>query len=69
MIAVWTRSDGTNFRIQSSNRTPNGPWAAAQTISDPGVSASGPSVSVDPSGNASVAWTWAQAHVWGNTIG
>jgi hypothetical protein len=57
VIAVWTRSDGSNFRIQSSNRTPNGSWAAAQTISDPGVSASGPAVAVDPSGNASVAWT------------
>ena len=57
VIAVWTRSDGTNFRIQSSNRTPNGAWAVAQTISDPGVSASGPAVAVDPSGNATVAWT------------
>ena len=53
VIAVWSRSDGTNFRIQSSNRTPlTGAWAGAQTISDPGMSASGPAIAVDPSGNA-----------------
>ncbi len=57
VIAVWTRSDGTNFRIQSSNRTPSGAWAAAQTISDPGMSASGPAIAVDPSGNALAVWT------------
>jgi hypothetical protein len=57
VIAVWTRSDGTNFRIQSSNRTPNGAWATPQTVSDPGVSASGPTIAVDPSGNAVAAWT------------
>ena len=57
VIAVWTRSDGTNFRIQSSSRTPSGAWAAAQTISDPGMSASGPAIAVDPSGNALAVWT------------
>jgi hypothetical protein len=57
VIAVWTRSDGTNFRIQSSSRTPNGDWAVPQTVTDPGVSASGPAIAVDPSGNAVTAWT------------
>jgi hypothetical protein len=57
VIAVWTRSDGTNFRIQSSSRSATGNWATPQTVSDPGVSASGPSVGVDPSGNAVLAWT------------
>lgn len=57
VIAVWTRSDGTNFRIQSSSRTPNGNWDPAQTVSDPGVSASGPAIAVDPSGNAVAVWT------------
>jgi hypothetical protein len=58
VISVWTRSDGTNFRIQSANRTPSGAWSATpQTISDPGFSASGPAVAVDPSGNALAAWT------------
>jgi hypothetical protein len=57
VIAIWTRSDGTNFRIQSSSRTPTGDWAAPQTVSDPGFSASGPAIAVDPSGNAVAAWT------------
>jgi hypothetical protein len=56
VIAVWTRSDGTNFRIQSSNRTPSGAWQTAQTVSDPGFAASGPALALDPSGNAIVAW-------------
>jgi hypothetical protein len=57
VIAVWTRSDGSNFRIQSSNRTPNGAWSAAQTISDVGEASSGPSLAVDPAGNAIAVWT------------
>jgi hypothetical protein len=57
VIAVWTRSDGTNFRIQSSSRTATGDWQPAQTISDPGVGASGPALGLDSSGNALVAWT------------
>jgi hypothetical protein len=57
VIAIWTRSDGTNFRIQSSSRTPNGAWDVPQTVSDPGVSASGPAIAVDPSGNVVAAWT------------
>jgi hypothetical protein len=57
VIAVWTRSDGSNFRIQSASRSATGAWSAAQTISDPGKSASGPAISVDSSGNAVVAYT------------
>ncbi len=57
VISVWTRSDGTNFRIQSANRTPSGTWSSPQTVSDPLQSASSPQVAVDPSGNAVVVWT------------
>jgi hypothetical protein len=58
VISVWTRSDGTNFRIQSANRTPSGAWTTTpQTISDPGVSASGPALAIDSSGNALAVWT------------
>src|SRR5438445_9713112 len=46
VTAVWTRSDGTNFRIQSASRTPSGPWSAAQTLSDPLQSASQPQIAV-----------------------
>lgn len=57
VTAVWTRSDGTNFRIQSANRTPNGPWSAAQTVSPAGMSASGPALAVDSSGDVVAAWS------------
>src|SRR5436190_5829878 len=56
-IAVWTRSDGTNFRIESSSRTPTGAWSSPQTISDANQSASSPQLSLDPSGNAVAVWT------------
>ena len=57
VISVWTRSDGPNFRIQYSTRTPNGNWAAPTTISDPGQSASNPDIAIDTPGNALVAWS------------
>jgi hypothetical protein len=57
VIAVWTRSDGSVFRIQSSSRTPTGSWSVPVTISDVGESSSGPSLAVDPSGNALAVWT------------
>jgi hypothetical protein len=55
--AVWTRSDGSVFRIQYSTRTPNGSWSAPVNISDPGQPASQPQLDVDPSGNLLVLWT------------
>jgi hypothetical protein len=57
VTAVWTRSDGTNFRIQSATRTPTGSWSVPQTISDPGQGASGPQIALDSSGNAVAVWT------------
>jgi hypothetical protein len=55
-LFVWTRSDGTNTRIQARMRAPDGTLAATQTISDPGQDASGPQVAFDPSGNAIAVW-------------
>ena len=57
VIAVWTRSDGSFFRIQYSTRTATGAWSAPQTISDSGQNASEPTVEVDSSGNALAAWS------------
>jgi hypothetical protein len=57
VISVWTRSDGSFFRIQYSTRTANGPWAAPITISDAGQSASQPDVAVDSTGAALVTWS------------
>jgi hypothetical protein len=55
--AVWTRSDGSVFRIQYSTRTANGNWSAPINISDPGQPASQPQLDVDSSGNVLVVWT------------
>jgi hypothetical protein len=57
VVAVWTRSDGSNLRIETAQRTPNGAWSSPTQISDPGQSASSPAISVDTSGNMLAAWT------------
>jgi hypothetical protein len=57
VISVWTRSDGSFFRIQYSTRTATGAWTPPQNISDPNQSASNPDVAIDNSGNALVAWS------------
>jgi hypothetical protein len=56
-LFVWTRSDGTNLRIQARSRAPDGTLSATQTISDPGRDASSPQVAFDPSGNAIAVWS------------
>jgi hypothetical protein len=56
VLMVWTRSDGTNTRIQARFRAADGTLAATQTISDPGRDASEPQVAFDPSGNAIAVW-------------
>jgi hypothetical protein len=55
--AVWTRSDGVNFRIQYSTRTPSGSWSAPINLSDATQSASQPQIDADTSGNLLVVWT------------
>ena len=54
---AWTRSDGTNLRIQYRSRDVNGNFGAVQTISDPGQNASDPDIAVDPSNNVLLAWS------------
>jgi hypothetical protein len=55
--AVWTRSDGVNFRIQYSTRTAGGDWSTPVNLSDATQSASQPQIDADPSGNLLVVWT------------
>jgi hypothetical protein len=63
VIAVWTRSDGANLRIQAATRTPGGAWTAPVTLSDPPgspppvQSASSPELDIDSAGNALVVWS------------
>ncbi|WP_245734496.1 PKD domain-containing protein [Nocardioides exalbidus] len=57
-VVVWTRSDGSNLRVQASSRQAGGPWSIATTLSKPGSDVfAGPIVGLDTSGNASAVWT------------
>lgn len=55
-VVVWSRSDGTKVRIQAATRQPGATFGPPETISAAGQSAHGPSVAVDASGRAVVAW-------------
>jgi hypothetical protein len=54
---AWTRSDGTNLRIQYRTRDVNGNFGAVQTISAAGQSASDPDIAIDPSNDILLAWS------------
>jgi hypothetical protein len=56
-LTVWTRSDGTNIRIQAKFRAPDGTSGPTATISQAGRDASEPRVAFDSSGNAIAVWT------------
>jgi hypothetical protein len=56
-LAIWTRSDGTNHRIQAAFRPVGGSFSPAQTISDPGQNAFSGKVAFDAQGNALAIWT------------
>ena len=56
-LMVWTRSDGTNLRIQARFRAADGTLGATATISQAGRDASEPQVAFDPSGNAIAVWS------------
>jgi hypothetical protein len=55
-LMVWTRSDGTNIRIQAKFRAADGTWGPVATISEAGRDASEPQVAFDPTGNAIAVW-------------
>ena len=54
---AWTRSDGTNLRIQYRNRDAAGNFGPVVNISDPGQNASDPDIAIDPSNNVLAAWS------------
>jgi hypothetical protein len=56
MLAVWTRSDGTNGRIQAAYRPAGGSFGTPTTVSASGGDANQPQVSMDATGKALVAW-------------
>jgi len=57
VMAVWTRSDGTNLRIQARIRSAAGAWGPTATLSTAGRDAYDPQVASNPSGNAVAVWT------------
>jgi hypothetical protein len=55
-IAVWNRSDGSNYIIQSSTSQSGGTWSTPVDLSASGQSAYDPQVSVDSTGLATAVW-------------
>ena len=58
-VAVWTAFDGTNNTAEAATRPAAGTWpapAAAVTLSGASMDPQGPSLAVDPQGNAAVVW-------------
>ena len=55
-LAVWTRSDGTNNRVQAAFRAPGGSFVQGVNISPAGEGACCASVKFGPRGNAIALW-------------
>ncbi len=56
VVAVWSRSNGTNTIVQSASRPAGGPWQSPLDLSAAGQNASEPEVAVDPAGDAIALW-------------
>ena len=56
-IAVWSRSNGTNFIVQAAARAAGGSFGAPQDVSTAGQDAHVPQVAVDGRGNAIAVWS------------
>ena len=53
---VWSRSDGSNERVQATTRAPNGSWSTPVTLSQAGADAWNPRVVVGSDGAATAVW-------------
>ena len=53
---VWSRSDGSNERVQATTRAPNGSWSSPVTLSEAGADAWNPQVAVGSDGAATAVW-------------
>lgn len=56
VLLTWSRTDGTNIRVQSAFKTAAGSFSAPLTISDPGFDATKPEVDFDNTGKALLIW-------------
>jgi hypothetical protein len=56
-VFTWSRSDGTNFRVQARTRSASGALSRpVQTLSSAGEDAKIPQVAVDATGDAVATW-------------
>jgi hypothetical protein len=55
-VAAWSRSDGTNQRIEAAIRPAGGSFGAVQTLSAAGQNARHPKVAIDAQGEATAVW-------------
>ncbi len=55
--AVWSRSNGSNYVIESADRPPGGAWSTPAELSAPGQNAEAPQVALDAAGRGVVAWS------------
>jgi hypothetical protein len=56
-VFAWTRSDGTNLRIEARARSAPGSLSAVQLLSPSGQDATAPQLGVDSTDNAVFTWT------------
>ena len=56
VLVTWSRSDGTNIRIQAAFKPAAGSFAAPVTVSDPGFDATKPEIDFDNSGRGLLIW-------------
>jgi hypothetical protein len=63
--AVWERSDGSNYIIQSSTKPFGGSWQITpDNLSQPGHDATYSQIAVDANGNATAVWQRDNGSVW-----
>ena len=55
-VAIWTRSDGTNLRVEAAGRPAGGSFGSVQVVSAAGQNADQPRLSIDDSGRAVAVW-------------
>ncbi len=56
-VAVWSRFDGTVYRVQAASKPVGGAWGAPVDLSAAGEDAGEPNVAIDPAGNAVAVWS------------
>ena len=57
VTAVWSRSNGTHYIIQTSSKLANGSWGPAVDLSVVGGNAAEPQLGIDGRGNVYLTWT------------